>query len=338
MAESGLTLAWTELQQEVGFFLSHGRTIANFSAATAAEVAAVVQSGVRRVYYPIGLPQELSGYEWSWLRPTATLYLGASGTDGSIVTDAFDSATFTDWVAQGVTSADTVNITAVGAGTTTVADYAISSVLAGAITLTSLTAGDGTDLTFLVHRDPCNYTLPDDFGRLAGSLHYEADENRIKIDIIPLSDLLELRSRSNETDAPRYAAIRPRASDGSAGQKQEILFWPKTSAYYALSYSYEAYQGALADANPYPLGGMQMSELYLESCLSVAEQRMNDEAGLHTQLYQALLLDAVSRDMKKGAHSYGQMGHREHDEYGQGRRPRGYTGGTYQITYNGNLL
>lgn len=338
MAESGLTLAWTELKQAVGFFLSYGRTIGNWSAAQITEIEALVQSGVRRVYYPIGLPKELSGYEWSWLRPSAILFLGASGTDGVVSTAQFDSATFTNWVTQGVTSGDTVNITAVGSGTTTVADYAISSVAAGDITLTS-SPGDGTSLTFLVHRDPCDYILPDDFGRLIGSLHFATDETRSEIDIIPLGDLLELRARTDEVDAPRYAAIRPRSSDGSAGQKQEILFWPRTDSYYPLSYAYEAYQSALSDTYPYPLGGMQMSELYIESCLSVAEQRSNDEAGLHTQLYQAQLLDAVMRDMKKGPSTFGQMGHREKfSEFDRWRKPRGYTGGVYPITYNGNLL
>ena len=336
MAESGLTAAWTEFKQEVGFFLANGRTIGDWSAAQVIEIEATVQSGVRRVYYPIGLPPELSGYEWSWLRPSATLNLGASGTDGTVVTATFDSATFTDWVAQGVTSDDTVNITAIGTGSTTIADYAISSVAVGDITLSS-SPGDGTSLTFLVHRNPCNYTLPDDFGRLIGSLHFATNETRREIDIIPLGDLLELRARNDEIGVPQYAAIRPKSSDGSAGQKQEILFWPRSDAYYPLSYAYEAYQAALSDANPYPLGGMQMSELYIESCLAVAEQRINDEGGLHSQLYQALLLDAVTRDMKKGPSTFGQMGHQER----LGDRScfrRGWGDSTYQITYLGNLL
>ena len=61
---------------------------------------------------------------------------------------------------------------------------------------------------------------------------------------------------------------------------------------------------------------MQLAELYIESCLAVAESRLNDEIGIHTSQYQALLLDAISRDRRRDAQSYGQMGHVE-EVYGR---------------------
>jgi hypothetical protein len=80
---------------------------------------------------------------------------------------------------------------------------------------------------------------------------------------------------------------------------------------------------------------MKLSELYIESCLAVAEERMNDEAGLHTQRFQTLLLDAIARDRKNGARFYGPMGHRE--EYST-EFHRGWTGGVYPILYNGDEI
>ncbi|MHC4891432.1 MAG: hypothetical protein ACYTEO_18415 [Planctomycetota bacterium] len=292
-----------------------------------------MQSGIRRVYYPVGLPDHLLGYEWSFLRPTSTLYVGASGTDGTTVSGEFDSATFTDWVAQGVTTDDTVTISDSTSDAATIGEYSIS-VVGATLTLAS-DPGDATGIEFLVGRDPCNYTLPDDLGRIVGNLHYAADEQRSSIQIVPLADILQLRARNDESDAPRYAATRPKSSDGSAGQRQEILFWPKANAYWPLSYAYEAYQGALSDANPYPLGGMQMTELYIESCLAVAEQRSNDEGGLHTQLYQSLLIDAVARDAKKGPSTFGHMGHKERLFE---RKMHGDTASPYPITYKGNTI
>lgn len=335
MAESTLSLAWDDFKREVGYFLGYGRTIANFSASQVAEVELIVQAGVRRVYFPPAIPGIQPGYEWSWLRPTTTLNLGASGTDGTVSGDQFDSATFTDWVSLGITTDDTVDITSVDSGDTVVADYAISSVATGAITLSS-SPGDGTGLTFRVKRTPANYELSEGVSRIVGGLHYASNEYLSKIIIISISRLLEMRASSSLTGNPQYAAIRYKTSDQTTGQRQEILFYPEPDSYKVLSYEYEVYQGGLSDAQPYPLGGMKMSELFVESCLSVSEQRGNDLVGLHTNQFQLLLVDEIARDQRQLAQNFGQMGGEEYS--GRIEFRRGYTGSTYQLTYNGDSI
>ena len=331
MSESGLSIGWLELQAEVGDFLGYGRTIANWSTPQTTKVGVLVQAGVRRVVYPPGS----NGYKWSFLRPTTNLYLGASGTDGVVSSTSFDSATFTDWVAQGIVAAnDTVDITD-GDGPT-LDEYDISTVETGNLTLSSA-PGDGTDLTFSVGRPVANYDLPDDFGALVGNLHFATEINRRQIAIVSLSQILERRSRYDLVQAPQLAAIRYKDSDGSGGQRQEILFWPRPDTYYALWYTYEAYSGALSDSYPYPLGGMQLAELYIESCLAVAEQRENQEVGLHTELFSSLLKDALARDRARGGRHFGYMGHIE-DLDDRRHFRHGDTGGTYPITYDGSLL
>ncbi|KKM73490.1 hypothetical protein LCGC14_1410030, partial [marine sediment metagenome] len=136
MSESSLSLGWTDFKSEVGFFLGYGRTIASFIGDQEAEVELIVHAGIRRVYFPPAFPGIEPGYEWSWLRPTTTLNLGAAGSDGVISsTTSFDSATFSDWVTQGITTDDYLDITTIGAGSTTIAEYSIASVASGAITL-----------------------------------------------------------------------------------------------------------------------------------------------------------------------------------------------------------
>jgi len=236
MAESSLSLAWSDFKSEVGWYLGMGRGVSvAWTASQLSEISGIVQSGIRRVYYPPAMSSQTVGYEWSWLRPTSTLAISVAG---------------------------------------------------------------GYD-----------YDLPDDFGRLIGELNYPASEYRNPISVIAVGKLLALRVNSDLTSgAPRYAATRYKTSTGSAGQKQEILFWPTPDASWTLLYEYEAYNGALSTSYPYPLGGMQLSELYLESCLAVAESRINDEIGQHAQQFNALLIDAIARDRKRGAQLYGQMG------------------------------
>jgi hypothetical protein len=190
--------------------------------------------------------------------------------------------------------------------------------------------------TLAVVSGDADYDLPDDFARFIGPLHYPEAESRRDIVVIPVPDLLEYRSGISMTGAPRYAAERWKSSTGTTGQRKEALFWPEPDQNWTLGYQYEAYQGALSDTYPYPLGGMKMAELYIESCLAVVEIRSNDEPGVHYSEYVRLLIDAVVRDKRNGEQVYGQMGHCEGStEYGF---RRGLTGGTYSITYKGSEI
>jgi len=240
---------------EIGELAGFGRS--GWSSAQEATITRVMNSGIRRVYYPPAVHESVVGYEWTFLRPYTTLAL-VSGTE--------------------------------------------------------------------------DYTLPDDFARFIGPIHYPTEEYKENILIIPTAQILEYRSGVATTGYPRYACERWKSSDGSDGQRKECLFWPKPDVTKTLSYQYEAYQGPLTESYPYPLGGMKLSELYLESCLAVVESRLDDEPGVHTREYIALLIDAVERDKQNGAQIYGQMGDKDSPK---GTFRRGLTGGTYSITYKG---
>jgi len=190
--------------------------------------------------------------------------------------------------------------------------------------------------TIDIESEEADYDLPDDFGRLIGCLHYPSEEYRQSISIVSVGKILSLRANSSLTGAPVFAATRYKASTGANGQRQEILFFPEPDDDWTLSYEYEAYSGALSDTYPYPLGGMQLAELYIESCLAIVEERDFDEVGVHTERYKALLVDAIARDRKRGTRNFGNMGNVERD----GGVPfrRGWGSSTYSITYNGEAI
>lgn len=256
MAESSLSIGFPELQSEVGFFLGYGR--ADWSAAKEADIDRIIQSGIRRVYYPSALSVEMAGYEWSWLKPTETIDIESGEAD---------------------------------------------------------------------------YDLPDDFGRLIGGIHYSPGEYRQSISIVSVGKILAMRANSSLTGAPAFAATRYKSSTGVNGQRQEILFFPEPDSDWTLYYEYEAYSGALSDTYPYPLGGMQLAELYIESCLAAAEERLTDEVGVHAERYKALLVDAIARDKKRGTRNFGSMGNVERG--GGVSFRRGWGSSTYPITYHG---
>jgi hypothetical protein len=194
--------------------------------------------------------------------------------------------------------------------------------------------------TLAISADDGDYDLPDDLGRVVGDFHYAADKHYAPVKRIPLSQLLDMRSTSDMNGWPNFFAVRWKDTDESSGQRQEALFYPEPDASYTLYYIYEVYTGQLSDTYKYPLGGMQMSELYKESCLAYAEERNEDQPGVHSAAFARLLADQVARDMKRGGgHNYGQMGQGgELEDIVEWRRGNELHNGSYSITYSGNYI
>ena len=200
---------------------------------------------------------------------------------------------------------------------------------------TSVDVDSGTDYRL----NQLQYDLPDDFGRFASSLHYEPDQNRSAIQIISVSQFLSMRASQTLSGNPRFAAVRFKSATPAAiGSRQEVMFYPTPDESHTLYYEYEAYSGKLTDSLPYPLGGMQMVEVYIESCLSVAEVRGEDKPGIHSSEFARLLVDSIKRDQRRGARHFGQMGHREYKNFDEYMFRRGWGAGTYSITYKGGTV
>ena len=130
------------------------------------------------------------------------------------------------------------------------------------------------------------------------------------------------------------ACLRTRVAYGASGQVQELVFAPVPDKAYVLTFRIEPDCYKLSDDNPFPLGGPKYGELVMESCLSVAEQRANDEAGLHTAQFQRMLASAVANDRRMTADFFGPM---SGPEGGHGRiHP--FSRGAIRITYKGQVL
>lgn len=150
------------------------------------------------------------------------------------------------------------------------------------------------------------YNLPDGFGRIYGQLKWPAGMHRPSIPVIPIGQLRHCEAAR----WPHFAAVTWRNAYGAKGQLKQIHFDSPPSETAVLSFSAEADTGPLSsDGRPYPLGGAMHSELVLESCLAIAEQRRNDEQGIHTQNFTQMLAAAISRDRREGPQNYGLMRH-----------------------------
>jgi len=162
--------------------------------------------------------------------------------------------------------------------------------------------------TILTVADQEDYDLPDDCARVLDRLFFDSDYHYSPVPIVSVAEILDCRQSTETTGTPQLAAVQSKTSTGSDGQRLEILFWPMPTGGTTLHYRYEAYQGKITTALPYPLGGMKYSELVKKSCLAVAEQEANDEIGIHSQQFERALVAATKRDALSEAHSFGQMG------------------------------
>ena len=252
MSESTLSTNYAELMNAVRVFLGY----ASDDSSSDNEVNLYVQSGLRQFYYPCAVEGVDPGFEWSFMKPTATL--------NTVVNDA-------------------------------------------------------------------EYDLPDDLGRVIGCFHFEPNIHIRPIPLVSEAMILSRQQTSLIAGVPVMAAVRPKDSTGADGQRYEVVFWPTPSAVYTMTYRYEAYANKISATHPYPLGGMKHSELLLESCLAIAEQRANDEAGVHTEKFNRMLITATRRDLKNGATTYGNMGQPD-DSYQMESRSTGV------ITYKGLTL
>ena len=153
-----------------------------------------------------------------------------------------------------------------------------------------------------------DYLLPDGVGNIAGQIAFDPSERKRSIVIVPFGDIAMMRRQPRE-DAPRFAAVVSTNLMGGKGQRKRLHLYPTPDKSYVLSFRADADEGKLDAVNrPYPLGGYAYAELVMESCLAIAEQRVNDEAGLHTQNFAALLESAAARDFRSGAQNFGSMG------------------------------
>tara|TARA_R110002012_G_scaffold151096_1_gene311014 strand:- start:282 stop:1385 length:1104 start_codon:yes stop_codon:yes gene_type:complete len=144
-----------------------------------------------------------------------------------------------------------------------------------------------------------DYTLSANFGGMIGVATYATSDDRwspIETTGEARIRLLRQRDSGSEQSDPRFMAIRPISSDGSNGQRFQLMLWPTPDAAYTVSYRYHALPAKLTASYPYPLGGEAHAETILASCLAVAEARQENNAGIHAANFMQRLQASIAYD------------------------------------------
>jgi hypothetical protein len=298
MAESTLTLGYTDFQKTVGRLLGYGTTTASWSADQVSEVDDIIQSGLRQFYFP---PYEqFSGfpYKWSFLYLPGTLTTisdystGTVSSSGTIVT--LSGGTWPTWAAtNGTLEIDNV-------------EYTIASRTDDThIVLNTTPSSAFSSDTFVLTHDG-NYILPDDFGILEGTLSYPRNGVYPPLRKVSEGIIRQLRSYSDFASPSYYFAIRTKSSPtATTSSRQELMLFPRPSSEIVFSYSYMVLMNKLSTLNPYPYGGMIHSETILEPILSIMEERGDNVQSIHKGKFAERLIASIAKDQENGPDTLG---------------------------------
>ncbi len=144
--------------------------------------------------------------------------------------------------------------------------------------------------------------LPDDFGGFEGQI-YVADTSASSFWAVPLVGpgmvQEEFARIPSMTGRPKLACLLAlKGTTLTAGQRFQLQFFPRADAQYTVSFQYYVHPDALSGNQPYAYGGMAHAETILESCLAIAEQRLDDAMGVHTAKFGERLAASISHDRR----------------------------------------
>jgi hypothetical protein len=155
---------------------------------------------------------------------------------------------------------------------------------------------------------PWEYDLPADYGGVITDLVWEkATGSGISqaLSTIGVEQLMSIKAKggSSVIGPPQYVAIRATTFDATATPRYQLLVYPEpgTTAPDAgtIHFRYNADPGPLTDTDVYPLGGAGHAETLIASCLSAAERKLHDEAGVQHNRFMELLAASVALDQEQ---------------------------------------
>lgn len=176
--------------------------------------------------------------------------------------------------------------------------------------------------------------LPDDFGGIEGEINIQTPSQVYH----PLRVMGEGYISSQHAYAPdttgviQYVSVRPvKMQPDRKSPGHELYFWPTTDQSYTIRFQYYILPDYLTGNSPYAYGGAAHAETILESCLAIAEQRLDDSSTVHSAKFMERLTASVSVDRRLKPQLIGYNGDRS-----DGVKFRGYNRyGARTITYNG---
>lgn len=177
--------------------------------------------------------------------------------------------------------------------------------------------------------------LPDDFGGFEGEITLKSTLGSYWYPVELRSEGYVRQSYAltpNQSGRPLVASLQPlKGTTGTQGQRWQLYIFPAADTDYTLQFQYYILPDYLSGAFPYAYGGMAHVETIIESCLAIAEQRLDDQSTVHSQKFQERLQASISLERRHKPQTLG-YNHDRSDNRGWRREWNHYTD---SITYKG---
>lgn len=134
-----------------------------------------------------------------------------------------------------------------------------------------------------------------------------------RISIVDEASLRQLEQTAPLSGLPKYAAVRPKRSEGDGVQRWEVLFYPTPNDNRTLHYRYSVAPPPISADRKWPYGGKQHAETILQSCLAVAEERETKAQGPATARFMERLAASIQLDLQTGRNTESGMWPLEQD-------------------------
>jgi len=299
--------SFTTLRQLVSYEYGFGYASPPSSSTTkGAIIDSCIRSGIRRAYWP-GKVQLPNGAfivpDWNFLKLEATLTTYQSYSTGTVSVEngskdvTLDGGTFPTWITD-----DTYYITIDST------DYLIHTRTSGTVVeLSEAWGGAGDSGVSYEVEYPTPYSLPSDFGSFIGRMTITSLTGAEPIEVIGENRLRDLEAGISTTGTPLYAALINQSHDGTANQAWKVDFWPAATSELTIGYQYRLNPNMLDTTALYAYGGPSHTEMILEACLSVAEERRTGGRGIHYANFIEQVATAVVVDGRRDPQFYGSL-------------------------------
>lgn len=175
--------------------------------------------------------------------------------------------------------------------------------------------------------------LPDDFGGFEGVITVKTPNTTRPFEVRLFNEGAVRQAYSNIPTAsgpPTMAALSfLKGTTQQQGQRQQLAIYPAADQDYTVQFQYYLLPDYLTGNNPYVYGGAAHVETILESCLAIAEQRIDDLGGLHSGKFMERLAASIGMDRKNKAEVTGYNGDRSDGPLGNWNRHQSFPANTY---------
>lgn len=150
--------------------------------------------------------------------------------------------------------------------------------------------------------DTSELLMPPDFGSPEGNItvYLSTGVQWWPVPIVGIGMVYSNQAQLPDTTGrPLMACVEPlKGTSVNESQRWQMRLFPISDQAYTLQFAYNINPDYLTGSNPYPYGGPEHAETFLEACLSVAELILDDKQGVHAAEFARLLTVSMSLDRR----------------------------------------